>query len=511
MPSFGSRYRVTEIVGSGGMATVWKAVDTTNNSTVAIKEWHPEHEGHAPRIRQNLRLLRQIGAHPHIVQILDDFTVPGTQLPVAVMEFIDGGTLDEALRAGPFTPERTVRVGLGVLEGVARAHEEGILHRDIKPRNVLLTRAGMPKLSDFDIAVKLDGDRFTEPGMVLGSGPYMSPEQVLARPVDLRSDVYAVGCLLYRMVAGRPPFEGDDVHLKHVNIKPPPLPDSVPRGLAQVIFRALEKSPDNRYEDVVKLSEALAGSLGAGGSTLHMQVSDLADLTPTVTLPPIGSLHKIPARTANDGRLVPSETQSDLAIILEDIEQRVRGLLKRVGVDLPGLRIHSPLPLPESFRAKLIALSPSRIDFAHSPDVEVTIVDHLGQEWGSRYQSLRERAPWVLQLAAVVAGDETVRFRGHHLEPQREYQLQRNDLTPTGLGLGRGDVLPKTPFAEVAVREGSLWARPLDGWQAYLSVDPVSNPTMLNSWSSLPGRGALLFSGPQRFTVRFVLQDDHDS
>lgn len=260
----GGRYRLEGEVGRGGMGVVYRALDTVLDRTVALKEL-PHHltarSDLARRFRQEARLLARL-SHPNIVQV-HDLIEDGSRLWIA-MEFVDGGTLADAIqRSGALEWREVRRLGSMLAAGLGFAHERGMVHRDVKPINVLLTRDGIPKLTDFGLAKLLESSVHTQEGSVLGSARYMSPEQAGGRPADERSDIYSLGVTFYEMLVGRAPFEGDiaSVLAQHILQPPPPLgalATNLPPGLEALVMQMLEKEPERRPPDLDAVAQRLA-------------------------------------------------------------------------------------------------------------------------------------------------------------------------------------------------------------------------------------------------------------
>ena len=255
--TYGGRYKVIQPVGSGGMAEVYRARDELLGRDVAIKVLS-ERFSRDPSFVERFRREAQSAAnlsHPNIVSLYDYGSDGDTYY--IVMEYIDGRTLAEVIAEnGPLMPERSAEIAADVAAALQRAHSAGIVHRDIKPGNIMLTISGQTKVTDFGIARAVGGDRdatMTQTGMVIGTAAYLSPEQAQGEPVDARSDVYALGCVLYEMLAGNPPFTGDtplSIAYKHVREEPTSpsrLNPDVPADLDAVVLKAMAKDPGTRY------------------------------------------------------------------------------------------------------------------------------------------------------------------------------------------------------------------------------------------------------------------------
>ncbi|MEU0399281.1 protein kinase [Streptomyces sp. NPDC006197] len=260
------RYRLTHRLGRGGMAEVFAAEDVRLGRTVAVKLLRADlAEDPVSKARFTREAQSVAGLNHHaIVAVYDsgEDLVGGRPVPYIVMELVEGRTIrDLLLSAEAPGPEQALIIVSGVLEALAYSHQHGIVHRDIKPANVIITHTGAVKVMDFGIARALHGAQstMTQTGMVMGTPQYLSPEQALGKAVDHRSDLYATGCLLYELLALRPPFTGEtplSVVYQHVQDAPVPPSDvtgSVPPELDGLVMRSLAKDPDDRFQSAEEM------------------------------------------------------------------------------------------------------------------------------------------------------------------------------------------------------------------------------------------------------------------
>jgi len=262
--TFAGRYLVIEELGKGGMGKVYKAIDKKVDEKVAIKLLNLEvaaNEEVLERFRNELKLARRI-SHRNVCRMFDLSEAEG--IPFLTMEYVSGEDLKTLMRRiGPFTVGKTMHVVRQICEGLAEAHRLEVIHRDLKPQNIMIDREGNVRIMDFGIARSTKGKGITTAGVVLGTPEYMSPEQVDAKDLDPRSDIYSLGIILFEMLTGRVPFSGDtplSVAVKQKTEPPPDPRDSnelISEALAGVILRCLEKSRDQRYQNVQALSEDL--------------------------------------------------------------------------------------------------------------------------------------------------------------------------------------------------------------------------------------------------------------
>jgi len=267
------RYVLDSPLASGGMAEVWRAHDEVLGRPVAVKVLH-EHlasdEGFLDRFRREAVTAARL-SHPGVVRVFD--TGVDGELCFIVMELYEGATLADRLKDGPIPPEEAARIARGMLDGLAHAHEHEIVHRDVKPGNVLF-HGGHVKLADFGIAKAAFGGDLTTTGSLLGTARYLAPEQVDAAAVDHRADLYSVGVVLYEMLTGRTPFEADtaiaEATLRLTEEPTPPgaLRGGIPRGLEEVVMRALARDPDRRFQSAAEMRDALDHTVGTAPPVL---------------------------------------------------------------------------------------------------------------------------------------------------------------------------------------------------------------------------------------------------
>lgn len=272
--TLGGRYLLGEMLGHGGMAEVRKAHDSRLDRVVAVKMLRSDLARDATfqaRFRREAQSAASLNA-PSVVAVYDtgDGTLHGAHVPYIVMEYVEGQTLRDLLRSGQrLLQTRALEITAGVLEALDYSHEHGIIHRDVKPANVMLSSAGQVKVMDFGIAraVADSGATMTQTANILGTAQYLSPEQARGEVVDARSDIYSAGCLLFELLTGRPPFQGESpvaVAYQHVRENPPSpstVNPDVTAGVDAIVMKALAKNPDNRYQSAAEMKADIGRAL----------------------------------------------------------------------------------------------------------------------------------------------------------------------------------------------------------------------------------------------------------
>jgi serine/threonine-protein kinase len=271
------RYEVEELVGTGGMSSVFRAHDRLLDRKVALKVLHQQFTDDADYVERFRREARAVAAlsHPNIVTVIDRGEHGNRQF--IVFEYIDGENLKALIqRRGPAPVTTSVELALQIARGLSFAHQQGLVHRDVKPQNVLLNGDGQAKVTDFGIARSLDVQHgMTQTGTVLGTADYIAPEQAQGQRVDEHTDVYSLGVVLYEMLTNEVPFPGENfvaVAMRHINEQPPPIrdkrPDVSPR-LEAAVQRAMAKRPEDRFQTMADFCRELEANLAeAQGQTL---------------------------------------------------------------------------------------------------------------------------------------------------------------------------------------------------------------------------------------------------
>src|SRR6204780_4770064 len=257
----GGRYELDGVVGRGGMAEVYRARDIRLDRIVAVKTLREDlarDQTFQARFRREAQSAASLN-HPSIVAVYDtgEDNSGSSHVPFIVMEYVDGRTIRDLLRANRrLLPERALEITDGILRSLDYSHRNGIVHRDIKPGNVMLNRQGEIKVMDFGIARATSDAQatMTQTAQVIGTAQYLSPEQARGERVDARSDLYSVGCLLYELLTGRPPFTGDSpVAIAYQHVRENPIPPSrvdpeLPGWADPIVLRAMAKDPADRYQ-----------------------------------------------------------------------------------------------------------------------------------------------------------------------------------------------------------------------------------------------------------------------
>ncbi|WP_097865626.1 Stk1 family PASTA domain-containing Ser/Thr kinase [Streptomyces sp. rh34] len=367
----GGRYELGSVLGRGGMAEVYLAHDTRLGRTVAVKTLRAD-LARDPSFQARFRREAQSAAslnHPAIVAVYDtgEDYVDGVSIPYIVMEYVDGSTLRELLHSGRrLLPERTLEMTVGILQALEYSHRAQIVHRDIKPANVMLTRTGQVKVMDFGIARAMgdSGMTMTQTAAVIGTAQYLSPEQAKGEQVDARSDLYSTGCLLYELLAVRPPFVGDSpvaVAYQHVREEPQPPsnfdPEITPE-MDAIVLKALTKDPDYRYQSADEMradieacldgqpvaATAAMGAAGYGGYDGYNTDQPTAALRPTdpnnaqtSMLPPVNPDDGGYGYDDRTGRRRQQKKSNTSTILLV-----VAGILVLIGAILIGRVIFTP-------------------------------------------------------------------------------------------------------------------------------------------------------------------------
>jgi serine/threonine-protein kinase len=261
---FGKRYQIIEEIGRGGMGRVYKALDKELNRTVALKMIKPElrsHPGIVERFKKEIKLASHIG-HKNVCRIHDLGEAEGIKF--ISMQYIEGQDLKDFIKqAGTLTIEKAVDITQQVCAALQAAHDEGVIHRDLKPQNIMIDKKGNAYVMDFGIARSLEAEEVTKPGAIIGTPHYMSPDQAEGKKADARSDIYSLGCIMYEMLTRKPPFEADtSVALIHKHLKEKPrapskLNPQISLALDKIILKCLEKAPEKRYQKGDEIIQAI--------------------------------------------------------------------------------------------------------------------------------------------------------------------------------------------------------------------------------------------------------------
>jgi tRNA A-37 threonylcarbamoyl transferase component Bud32 len=318
------RYRLESLVASGGMAQVWQGTDEVLRRRVAVKVLHPHLAADATfvaRFRQEAVAAARL-AHPGIVSIYDTCSDDGVE--AIVMELVSGRTLRQRIDDPmPIDPWQAAGLAAQVAEALDAAHRAGLVHRDVKPANVLLCGDGRVKVADFGIAKAVAEADLTQPGLMVGTAKYLAPEQVRGEPVDARTDIYSLGVVLYEMLCGRAPFTGDTdaavalARLQRDALRPRQVRAGIPRGLEDVVCRAMAREPADRFATAADLRAALLAAGAAptpDGDLTATQSAIVSDRT-AMAAPPVPN----PGAVATATVAAPSFRRSERSLVIPTV------------------------------------------------------------------------------------------------------------------------------------------------------------------------------------------------
>jgi serine/threonine-protein kinase len=384
----GERYRLDECIGVGGMGRVYRGVITTLNKRVAIKLLHPhlthDKESHA-RFQAEAHNMAGL-SHPNVVAVID-YGRTHSGLTYLVMEYIEGESLEQVLEEFPLPRTRVIDLVLQLLAALSEAHGQGIIHRDLKPENILVQdlrgRGELVKVLDFGIAKLMeespDQAGLTRAGVVCGTPEYMSPEQARGKPLDARSDLYAVGIILYRLLAGKLPFAGDSAveilhrHLKEVPLPPHEVAAREPDSLDELCLRALSKKRENRFDSAADFRDAL---IAAGQQAAEESQEELRCLNCSTEMRARDNFCSHCGTPARPGSVVRTEPQLTIA--------RARG---RAPTGRTAKWVVQQFPLPFCARGPDLSMMEQALDSAR-PGVTVTTLS--GEPGVGKSQFLQE-------------------------------------------------------------------------------------------------------------------------
>lgn len=439
------RYELRELIGEGTFGRVYRGYDRRLERDVAvkvIKPWWSEDPEWAPSFGREAQMLARI-SDPGIVQIYD--VGEAEEGRYYVTELVDGESLATLLRrGGRLAPGRACEIAEELCRALERAHAAQIVHRDIKPANVLISRRGRVKVGDLGVARLAEGTTDGGTATIVGTPRYMAPEQANGHPVSPATDVYSAGIVLYEMLAGRPPFNGDsavEIALRHVQDPPPPLPDGTPNALREVVMRALAKEPFERYQSAAEMANAL-GRPWAGASVEPLPRTESGRANRSTWVAPKYS----PRRNVNPAARRRSVAVFVLALgLVVALAVAATVLTGPATVRLPGLRGHSQRGVDAILKPLHLHANFARAFNEHAkPGTVVSQAPATGTriKQGSTVQVVLSRGPQPINVPSLTGEDASlaaVRLHGSHLN-------DRVTLVPAP-GTAPGTVTGQSPAA----------------------------------------------------------------
>jgi serine/threonine-protein kinase len=474
------RYEVRELIGRGGMAQVRRGFDTRLNRDVAIKVLRTELARDSvfqERFRREAHAAASLN-HPNIVAVYDTGADPvgdeggagsrSASLPYIVMEYVRGRTVKQALAEdGAPRPAEAVRIVAGVLAALECAHAAGVIHRDIKPGNIMVGADGSVKVMDFGIARVLDttDDALTQTNAVVGTAQYLSPEQARGEQVDARSDLYATGVVLFELLTGRPPFTGEsalDVAYQHVSAQPP-VPSSIDPGISpaldQVVLRALTKDRESRYQTAQEMRADLLRAVS--GQPVSTRTAEIAAVAATSPMPATGAV----ARTGT-----PDPAGTRTAPLPDPGESGGTGVMAA-----PARPDRRRLALIVLAAVLAVAVVGGLIAWALSrSDAElVAVPDVVGQTQSQAEAALKEQGLTVGEVATV-DGSSQEAGRVDSTDPSAGISVEKG--TPVALRISSGEE-PSAPSSSTPVPTRTGTPEPDETATPGSTPTPTTRPT----------------------------------
>ena len=499
----GGRYRVLRKLGGGGMADVYLCEDRILGRQVALKVLLQRYHGDATFVERFRREAKAAAGlnQANLVSIYDWGELDGTYY--IVMEYVEGETLKDYIRRhGRLSGSEAVRVSLQLLAALEFAHRSGIVHRDIKPQNVMLDREGNVKVMDFGIA-RAGDSAMTEAGSILGTAQYLAPEQAQGRQVDMRSDLYSTGIVLYEMLTGTVPFKGDSavtVALKHVNEmapEPAQLVPGMPYALNQIVLKAIAKDPADRYQTAVQFSRDLR-SAQIGGPIAAAAFDPTAERTSLMTAP--AGATEVMAQAPLD------QTSSDrrgkrrrwpvvllIVLLLLVIAAAAYGLVRAMG----GGSVAVPSVVGQRKAAAVRALAKEGFKASAQEEYSDTVakgfVSRQAPSGGTRLRKGETVDIWVSK------GSETVTlsdFRGWTPGEVKDW-LAQNDLVGVkksgkSSAVGSGKVFRQDPKADAEVKRGDTVTYWVSSGTPLASVPNLSGLSQGDAQTALTDAGLVV-------------------
>ncbi len=518
---FDGRYRIVRRLGQGGMARVFLAQDESLHRQVAVKvlaDRHSDDPHFIERLQREARAAARLN-HPNIVQVYDQSQTAG--MSYIVQEYVEGETLKDLIRReSPIEPRRAITIALQILAALRVAHQQGVIHRDVKPQNILVQSDGKIKVADFGIASAGDTE-MTEAGSIVGTAQYLAPEQARGLSVGPPADLYAVGIVLYEMLSGRVPFEGEaavTVAMRHVQEAPEALTDRnplVPVALESVVMRALSKDPTQRYQSADEMGlelDKVRQGLPISDETAVIGAATIAMNRPieqTMVAPPLPPRERAPARAKNPNRrrlwillIVVGVVLAAIAIGLvawgrsgggsETPTTATTATASAVLVDMPDLVGQQSTDAIAALKA--LKLVPLIIKVA-SADVPVGVVTAQHPAPGESVPegatveidvSSGADAVGVPNVAGLSLADATAKLDAAKL-------VVHSDTAPSDT-VGEGNVISQSPAAGVTVKPGTTIGLVISSGKQQGTVPNLVGLGLTNAQNALIASGLVLGS-----------------